>query len=190
MYTDMLALMQEISLKHVSQYFAVVDEEQKLNCLKVMLSNLQIKQGIVFCNSSHAELLARKIAEDGFSCCFIASDMCQSHREGVASVFRNGFRQFLVAPEPLRHMRMKTVNVLINFDLPENSAAYLERVGRSGGFGPSLSIIIALQQDGYRLACMERELGTEIRPIPPAIDPVTYGGSQAWCAVGPGRGWL
>ncbi|KAJ3898628.1 hypothetical protein F5879DRAFT_782122, partial [Lentinula edodes] len=59
------------------------------------------------------------------------------------------------------------VNVVINFDFPKNSETYLHRIGRSGHFGHlGLAINLITYEDRFNLDRIERELGTEIGPIP------------------------
>jgi ATP-dependent RNA helicase DDX6/DHH1 len=67
------------------------------------------------------------------------------------------------------------VNVVINFDFPKNSETYLHRIGRSGRFGHlGLGINFVTYDARFNLYRIEKELGTEIQPIPPTIDPATY----------------
>ncbi|KAJ4463633.1 hypothetical protein C8J55DRAFT_592320 [Lentinula edodes] len=62
-------LMDELTLKGVTQYYAYVEERQKVHCLNTLFSKLQINQSIIFCNSTNrVELLAKKITELGYSC--------------------------------------------------------------------------------------------------------------------------
>merc|ERR1719272_2298339 len=57
-------LMEELTLKGVTQYYAFVEERQKVHCLNTLFSKLSINQSIIFCNSvQRVELLARKITE-------------------------------------------------------------------------------------------------------------------------------
>merc|ERR1712032_938085 len=44
-------LMDELTLKGVAQYYAFVEERQKVHCLNTLFSRLQINQTIIFCNS-------------------------------------------------------------------------------------------------------------------------------------------
>merc|ERR1719238_2376007 len=44
-------LMDELTLKGISQFYAFVEERQKVHCLNTLFSKLQINQAIVFCNS-------------------------------------------------------------------------------------------------------------------------------------------
>ena len=84
-------LMDELTLKGVTQYYAYVEEKQKVHCLNTLFSKLQINQSIIFCNSvQRVELLAKKITQLGYSCFFIHSKMSQPHRNKVFHDFRNG----------------------------------------------------------------------------------------------------
>merc|ERR1711966_137838 len=74
-------LMDELTLKGVSQYYAFVEERQKVHCLNTLFAKLSINQSIIFCNSvQRVELLARKITELGYSCFYIHAKMPQSSR--------------------------------------------------------------------------------------------------------------
>eukprot|EP00966_Prymnesium_polylepis_P162504 3756003-Prymnesium_polylepis.1 len=58
--------MEELTLKGITQYYAFVEERQKVHCLNTLFSKLQINQSIIFCNSvNRVELLAKKITELG-----------------------------------------------------------------------------------------------------------------------------
>lgn len=89
--------MEELTLKGVTQYYAFVQEKQKVHCLNTLFSKLQINQSIIFCNSTQrVELLAKKIAELGYSCYYIHAKMSQPHRNRVFHDFRNGLCRNLV----------------------------------------------------------------------------------------------
>ncbi|KAI6241079.1 RNA helicase [Aphelenchoides fujianensis] len=74
-------LMEELTLLGVTQYYAFVQEKQKVHCLNTLFRKLQINQAIIFCNSTQrVELLAKKITELGYSCYYIHSKMAQQHQ--------------------------------------------------------------------------------------------------------------
>ncbi|MGH0115001.1 UNVERIFIED_CONTAM: hypothetical protein FKN15_067862 [Acipenser sinensis] len=74
-------LMEELTLKGVTQYYAYVTERQKVHCLNTLFSRLQINQSIIFCNSSQrVELLAKKISQLGYSCFYIHAKMRQADK--------------------------------------------------------------------------------------------------------------
>ncbi|KAG0459184.1 hypothetical protein HPP92_022312 [Vanilla planifolia] len=90
-------LMDELTLKGITQYYAFVEERQKVHCLNTLFSKLQINQSIIFCNSvNRVELLAKKITELGYSCFYIHAKMLQDHRIEVFHDFHNGACRNLV----------------------------------------------------------------------------------------------
>eukprot|EP00742_Colponemidia_sp_Colp-10_P000503 GILJ01000549.1.p1 GENE.GILJ01000549.1~~GILJ01000549.1.p1 ORF type:complete len:492 (+),score=72.22 GILJ01000549.1:87-1562(+) len=170
-------LMEDLTLKGVTQYYAFVEERQKVHCLNTLFSKLQINQAIIFCNSvNRVELLAKKITELGYSCFYIHAKMQQSHRNRVFHDFRNGACRCLVSSDLFtRGIDIQSVNVVINFDFPKNAETYLHRIGRSGRFGHlGLAINLITFDDRFNLYKIEQELGTEIKPIPPVIDQALY----------------
>lgn len=170
-------LMDELTLKGITQYYAFVEERQKVHCLNTLFSKLEINQSIIFCNSvNRVELLAKKITELGYSCFYIHARMPQAHRNRVFHDFRNGACRNLVSSDLFtRGIDIQAVNVVINFDLPRNSETYLHRIGRSGRFGHlGLAINFVTYEDRFNLYKIEQELATEIKPIPPVIDKKLY----------------
>lgn len=195
-------LMEELTLKGVTQYYAFVQERQKVHCLNTLFSKLQINQSIIFCNSTQrVELLAKKITELGYCCYYIHARMAQAHRNRVFHDFRQGLCRNLVCSDLFtRGIDVQAVNVVINFDFPKMAETYLHRIGRSGRFGhlgecffsteflvlvmltrvernihsPGIAINLITYEDRFDLHRIEKELGTEIKPIPKNIDPSLY----------------
>ncbi|XP_009111462.1 DEAD-box ATP-dependent RNA helicase 8 isoform X1 [Brassica rapa] len=170
-------LMDELTLKGITQFYAFVEERQKIHCLNTLFSKLQINQSIIFCNSvNRVELLAKKITELGYSCFYIHAKMLQDHRNRVFHDFRNGACRNLVCTDLFtRGIDIQAVNVVINFDFPKTAETYLHRVGRSGRFGHlGLAVNLITYEDRFNLYRIEQELGTEIKQIPPHIDQAIY----------------
>ncbi|KAJ8516399.1 hypothetical protein ONZ45_g6283 [Pleurotus djamor] len=170
-------LMDELTLRGVTQFYAYVEERQKVHCLNTLFSKLQINQSIIFCNSTNrVELLAKKVTELGYSCFYSHAKMLQSHRNRVFHDFRNGVCRNLVCSDLLtRGIDIQAVNVVINFDFPKSAETYLHRIGRSGRFGHlGLAINLVTYEDRFNLYKIEQELGTEIQPIPQVIDRSLY----------------
>lgn len=170
-------LMDELTLKGVTQYYAFVQERQKVHCLNTLFSKLQINQSIIFCNSTQrVELLAKKITELGYSCYYIHAKMQQTHRNKVFHDFREGSCRNLVCSDLFtRGIDIQAVNVVINFDFPKMAETYLHRIGRSGRYGHlGIAINLITYDDRFALHRIEQELGTEIKPIPKVIDKALY----------------
>ncbi|AIO01664.1 ATP-dependent DEAD-box RNA helicase, putative [Leishmania panamensis] len=170
-------LMDELTLKGVTQYYAFVEERQKIHCLNTLFNKLQINQSIIFCNSvNRVELLAKKITQLGYSCYYIHARMQQQHRNRVFHDFREGHCRNLVCSDLItRGIDIQAVNVVINFDFPKYAETYLHRIGRSGRFGHlGVAINFVTYDDRYNVYRIEQELDTEIKPIPADIDPELY----------------
>lgn len=181
-------LMDELTLKGVTQYYAYVEEKQKVHCLNTLFSKLEINQCIIFCNSiNRVELLAKKISSLNYSCFYIHAKMQQQDRNKVFHEFRNGNARVLVCSGIsllfcvwcldliTRGIDIQNVNVVINFDFPTRSETYLHRIGRSGRYGHlGLAINLITANDKLNLYQIEQELSTEIKPIPSKIDRELY----------------
>lgn len=170
-------LMEELTLRGVTQYYAFVREDQKVHCLHTLFSKLQINQSVIFCNSTNrVELLAKKITELGFSCYYSHARMLQHNRNRVFHDFRNGVCRNLVCSDLLtRGIDIQAVNVVINFDFPKNAETYLHRIGRSGRYGHrGVAINLVTWEDRFNLYKIEQELGCEIQEIPAHIEKRLY----------------
>lgn len=170
-------LMDELTLRGITQFYAFVEERQKVHCLNTLFTKLEVNQSIIFCNSvNRVELLAKKITELGYSCFYIHAKMRQEDRNRVFHEFRNGSTRHLVSSDLFtRGIDIQSVNVVINFDFPKNAETYLHRIGRSGRFGHlGLAVNLITFEDRFNLYRIEQELGTEIRPIPASIDRNLY----------------
>lgn len=170
-------LMDDLTLKGITQFYAFVEERQKVHCLHTLFTKLEINQSVIFCNSvNRVELLAKKITELGYSCFYIHAKMQQSHRNRVFHEFRNGSTRHLVSSDLFtRGIDIQSVNVVINFDFPKTSETYLHRIGRAGRFGHlGLAVNLITFDDRFNLYRIESELATEIKPIPPTIERELY----------------
>jgi len=109
-------LMDELTLKGVSQFYAFVEERQKIHCLHTLFTKLEINQSIIFCNSvSRVELLAKRITELGYSCFYIHAKLDQSDRNRVFHEFRNAGTRHLVSSDLFtRGIDIPTVNVVVS----------------------------------------------------------------------------
>ena len=102
--------------------------------------------------------------------------MKQDHRNRVFHDFRQGVCRNLVSSDLFtRGIDIQSVNVVINFDFAKSAETYLHRVGRAGRFGHlGIAINLITKEDVASMFQIEKELGTEIKPIPPQIDESLY----------------
>jgi len=174
---EIINLMDSLTLRGITQYYAYVEESEKVHCLYALIRKLHINQCIIFCNSvNRVELLSRKISRLGFSCFYIHGQMGQKHRNRVFQGFRSNQCRYLVCTDIFtRGIDIKSLNVVINFDFPRSSNTYLHRIGRSGRFGNlGLSVNFITNEDRHNLCKIETELNTEVLPVPTEIDQNLY----------------
>lgn len=174
---EVVNLMEDLTLKGITQYYAYVEEQKKVHCLYALFKKLEINQCIIFCNSvNRVELLSRKISRLGFPCYYIHGQMGQDDRNRVFHNFRQGKCKTLVCTDIFtRGIDIKTLNVVINFDFPRSANTYLHRIGRSGRFGHrGLAINFISETDRYNLCKIETVLATEVGVIPAKIPKAFY----------------
>jgi len=174
---EIVNLMEDLTLKGITQYYAYVEEEKKVHCLYALFKRLKINQCIIFCNSvNRVELLSRKISRLGFPCYYIHGQMGQDDRNRVFHNFRQGKCTTLVCTDIFtRGIDIRTLNVVINFDFPRSANTYLHRIGRSGRFGHrGLAINFISDGDRYNLCKIETVLATEVGVIPAQIPTALY----------------
>jgi ATP-dependent RNA helicase DDX6/DHH1 len=108
--------MDELTLKGVTQYYAFVQERQKVHCLNTLFSKLEINQSIIFCNSTQrVELLAKKITDLGYACYYIHARMNQADRNRVFHDFRKGHCRNLVCSGEISTLTFYYSNYLFFF---------------------------------------------------------------------------
>jgi ATP-dependent RNA helicase UAP56/SUB2 len=75
-----------------------------------------------------------------------------------------------------RGIDIERVNVVVNYDMPENSDAYLHRVGRAGRFGTKgLAIsFVSSPEDGEVLNQVQARFVVQVDKLPNEIDASSY----------------
>eukprot|EP00611_Tribonema_gayanum_P017053 TRINITY_DN2957_c0_g1_i1.p1 TRINITY_DN2957_c0_g1~~TRINITY_DN2957_c0_g1_i1.p1 ORF type:complete len:367 (+),score=84.43 TRINITY_DN2957_c0_g1_i1:1176-2276(+) len=93
-------LMEELTLKGITQYYAFVAERQKVHCLNTLFTKLDVNQSIIFCNSVNRVELLAKISRSWATRASTSTPRCSSPT-GTASSTSSGAcgRLFLSALE-------------------------------------------------------------------------------------------
>ncbi len=75
-----------------------------------------------------------------------------------------------------RGIDIERVNIVINYDMPDNSDQYLHRVGRAGRFGTKgLAIsFITTEEDDTVMSDTQRRFEVKVEDMPNQIDSSTY----------------
>ncbi len=108
--------------------------EQKLETLIALLEGGEYERAIAFCNTKNmTDRLAGLLSMRGISCKAIHGDIQQRVREKTLQQFKAGQLRVLVATDvAARGLDIDDVDVVFNYDVPDEQENYVHRVGRTG----------------------------------------------------------
>ena len=108
--------------------------EQKLETLIALLEGGEYERVIAFCNTKNmTDRLAGLLSMRGISCKAIHGDIQQRVREKTLQQFKAGQLRVLVATDvAARGLDIDDVDVVFNYDVPDEQENYVHRVGRTG----------------------------------------------------------
>lgn len=112
-------------------------------------------------------------------CEALHGDISQVQRERTLAGFRNGHFNVLVATDVAsRGLDIPNVDLVIHYELPNNSEIFVHRSGRTGRAGKKGTAILIYTQDQSRtLRTIERDVGCKFSELPKiAVDTSSLGG--------------
>ncbi len=115
-----------------------VGHQDKPMYLLSLLKKHNPKQAIIFSNFKHnVERVARFLSENGVHAMGISSLLTQAQRTRVMEQFRaENEKNILVATDvAARGLDIKGVDMVINYELPQDAESYVHRIGRTGRAG-------------------------------------------------------
>lgn len=121
----------------VPQSDAKLMPKAKRMALRTLVGQLDIKNGIVFCNrKTDVDIVAKSLSVHGFNAAPIHGDLDQSLRMKTLDSFRSGDLKLLVASDvAARGLDIPSVSHVFNFDVPHHADDYVHRIGRTGRAG-------------------------------------------------------
>lgn len=113
------------------RYF--VAQKLKLNLLEDLLIIENPNSSIIFCNTkAEVEKVADRLWDMGINVETLHGDMEQRDRTYVINEFkRAGFRYLVATDVAARGLDIDDIELVVNYDVPENIASYIHRIGRS-----------------------------------------------------------
>ena len=121
----------------MAQFFVYIPENKKFEKLTHLLDNLAFNQTIIFVNKvDRARKLTELLKQKLFNPICIHSSLKQEERIKNYDLFKANGSRLLVATDLFgRGIDIERVNLVINFDFPEEKDTYYHRIGRAGRFG-------------------------------------------------------
>ena len=168
----------KLTLHGLQQYIVNLTESAKSRKLHDLLDILLFNQVIIFVNGvDRATALNSVLLESGFPSVCIHSRMEQEERIKLYKSFKDVEKRIMISTEIFgRGIDFQGVNIVINYDMPKSTDAYLHRVGRAGRFGTKGLAITFVKDDEDKevLKDIQSRFEIEIGELPDKIDSDTY----------------
>jgi len=120
----------------IQQELYIVKRETKLSLLEKILQEQQGSVLLFTRTKNNAKKIAREIRHMGNSAIDIHSDKSMFQRRDALEGFKTGKYRILVATDiASRGIDVKHIEIVINYDLPEEVGNYVHRIGRTGRAG-------------------------------------------------------
>lgn len=121
----------------VEQIYYDVPRGKKVNALRVLLNHYDPDLCMIFCNTKKmVDELCTELTKNDIKAVSLHGDMKQEFRTRVMDQFRQGGAQILIATDvAARGIDVDNIDLVVNFDLPQDNEYYIHRVGRTGRAG-------------------------------------------------------
>ncbi len=156
---------EHVTVDTIEQVVYHVGKAEKLNLLLGILTKETPKNAVIFTNTKRAAYeVSKRLSRNGFDCEFIMGDLPQSKRLKVIDDVKAGNIRFLVATDvAARGLHIDDLEMVVNYDLPEQSENYVHRIGRTARAGKSgKAVSLACEEFVYGLEPIEKLIGRKI----------------------------
>jgi len=127
----------EIALTQITQYYTVVNPQNKFEILRNILDENHIERAIIFCRTrTGTSMLADRLSKRGYNAKAFHAGFTQPQRDFVVNSFRKGKLKLLVATDvAARGLDIQGITHIINYDIPLDALVYFHRIGRTARMG-------------------------------------------------------
>jgi ATP-dependent RNA helicase DDX47/RRP3 len=157
------------------QSWILVPHSNKDVYLVYLINEFAGQSAIIFTRTvNETQRIAILLRTLGFGAIPLHGQLSQSSRLGALNKFRAGSREILVATDvAARGLDIPSVDVVLNYDLPDDSKTYIHRVGRTARAGKSgHAISLVTQYDAEIWLRIEAALGKKLKQDSPEKDEI------------------
>ena len=163
----------ELTVPSIEQYYIEVNESNKAETLSRIMDVNRVNLALVFCNTKKkVDELAYNMQSRGYNAEGLHGDMKQIQRDKVMNRFRKGKLDILIATDvAARGIDVDDVEMVFNFDIPNDVEYYVHRIGRTGRAGrKGKSYTFVSGREIYKLRDIQRYTKSKIVPqLPPTL---------------------
>lgn len=155
----------------VTQKIYLTYETQKTPMVKEILSDKDnFKSIIIFCSTKKkVEQLTRVLKSRNYSVEGVSSDYEQDMREQVILRFKARQTRIVVATDVLsRGIDIKDINLVINYDVPNDPEDYVHRIGRTArAETKGMAVTLVNEEDMYKFQRIEAFIENKFEKLSP-----------------------
>lgn len=165
----------------VTQRVYLTHENQKTPLVKEILADKDnFKSIIIFCSTKKkVEQLSRVLKSRNYSVEGVSSDYDQDVRERVILSFKARTTRIVVATDVLsRGIDIKDINLVINYDVPNDAEDYVHRIGRTArAETKGMAITLVNEDDMFKFQRIEQFIESKLEKLQP---PEKLGPGPEW----------
>ena len=128
----------EVEIPEINLYAVKIGRGNKLWVLGRIITNMSEEgQMLIFSNTKRmVDVIVERLGKFSMRAIGIHGDMPQKKRENILSKFKSGDEKILVATDvAARGLDVDGITVVVNYDLPDDTEAFVHRIGRTGRMG-------------------------------------------------------
>ena len=157
------------SVDNIEQYWFDVPMGRKTDALIMLLYAYNPKSTMIFCNTKKSvDELTDTLNVKGINAIGLHGDMKQLQRTQVMNSFKRGRSSVLIATDvAARGIDVDGIDIVFNYDIPQDIEYYTHRIGRTGRAGKSgkAYTLVTGRKQVYALKDIARSIKADIKEI-------------------------
>lgn len=156
---------EHVTVDTITQKLYHVARDEKFSLLLGLMRREEPKSVLIFTNTKKmAEIVSRRLAVNGYPNEYISGDLPQKKRLKIIENIKSGRTTLLVATDvAARGLHIDNLDMVVNYDLPDDCENYVHRIGRTARAGKSgKAISLACETFVFNLEAIEKFIGMKI----------------------------
>ena len=161
---------EEITVKEITQELYHVSKSDKFGLFLQLLKQKEPASCLVFTNTKARCIeVSKRLSMNGYPARYLMGDLPQAKRLEVIGRMKSGKLRFLVATDvAARGLQIDDLELVVNYDIPEDYESYVHRIGRTARAGKSgKSITLADEEYVLNLEAIEEYIQMKIPVVWP-----------------------
>ncbi|MEJ6951593.1 DEAD/DEAH box helicase [Natronospora cellulosivora (SeqCode)] len=157
---------EKLTVPSIEQHYYDLRRSDKLKVVTRLLDLYTPKLSIIFCNTRKmVDELNIQLQARGYLSDALHGGLNQGQRDRVMDKFKNGIAEILIATDvAARGIDIDDIELVINYDLPQDTDYYVHRIGRTGRAGRSgRAVTFVVGKDIYKLRDIQKYTKTKIK---------------------------